>query len=126
MAEFGHEFSNGNGICIDAWGVGPFVIIDRNGKSYRFEDSDRFGPALCKANGELFANPYPGERSPFWRAHFLWRKQGRRVSYDGITCVWREPKPTVIKHMGGKHWIIVENGEEYGDTINQATGNVVK
>lgn len=87
MTEFGHNYVSGPGFHIDSWGRGPF-IIHHEGKVYRFEDSDRFGPALLKKDGELKTHPYPAERSPFWRAFDAWRRQGRRVEADGETCVF--------------------------------------
>ncbi|MBN8979327.1 MAG: hypothetical protein J0I08_22955 [Rhizobiales bacterium] len=111
MAEFGHKAYIGGGMCIDAWGAGPFVI-SAGGKSFRFEDSDRFGPHLIKKNGELFDNPWPSERSPFWRAHRIWVRQGRRTE-DGVNCIWDEPKPTKYRKIRGAKFI-VENGEEDG------------
>jgi hypothetical protein len=116
MTEFGHFSAIGNGIYIDAWGSGPFVI-DVEGKRFRFEDSDRFGPALVTKNGDICSNPYPAERSPFWRAHRIWVRQGRRLADDKTTCLWDEPKPTTIQHMGGRYWMVVENGDEDGATI---------
>lgn len=116
MAEFGHEFSNGGGMCIDTWGVGPFVIKGEQKGLWRFEDSDRFGPALIGKDGDLLKNPYPGERSPFWRAHTLWVRQGRRTEADGVTCIWHEPKPTTVRKIG-RTFFVVENGEEDGATI---------
>ena len=115
MTEFGHTGMIGNGLCIDIWGAGPFVIAV-DGKSYRFEDSDRFGPCLIKKNGELFDNPYPGERSPFWRAHRIWVRQGRRVE-DEINCIWDEPKPTIVRMLSKRVAVVVENGEEDGEVI---------
>ena len=115
MSEFGHVTYRGNGFIGDSWGVGPFVISVA-GKSYRFEDSDRFGPALLKKNGELRENPYPAERSPFWRAHRIWVRQGRRVE-DEINCIWDEPKRTLIRLIGNKVAVVVENGEEDGEVI---------
>lgn len=114
MAEFGHIASIGGGMCIDVWGVGPFTITVGK-KEYRFEDSDRFGPALIGRNGELLKNPYPSERSQFWRAHRLWVRQGRQTR-DDDTCVWREPKPTKVRKVG-RSFMVVENGEEDGETI---------
>ena len=117
---FGHKTSRwkleGHIIFIDSWGSCPFVI-SAGGKSYRFEDSDQFGPSLITLRGDIAANPWPAERSPFWRAHRIWRLQGRRVLEDGISCVWDEPKPQVVQNIGGKHYKVVENGEEDGSTI---------
>lgn len=88
MSEFGHSYSWGSGVMIDAWGAGPFAITVA-GRAFRFEDSDRFGPLLVRRNGDPTKNQ-PGERSPFWRPYALWRKQGRRLADDGVTCVWED------------------------------------
>lgn len=85
--EFGHFGSIGAGACIDSWGAGPYVITI-NGKTFRFEDSDRFGPAIIKKNGDPTKNPCPSEKSPFWMAHELWVDQGRKTEADGITCIY--------------------------------------
>lgn len=120
MEEFGHDATSGQfegqPLFVDGWGSGPFVI-EVDGKSFRFEDSDRFGPALVTRRGDICANPWPAERSPFWYAHYAWRCQGRQVAEDGRTCVWREPKPKVIQHMGGKHYVVLDDGEDGGKTI---------
>lgn len=115
MSEFGHIHGRGDGVFFDAWGVGPFVIA-AGGRSYRFEDSDRFGPALVKKNGDPLASPWPPERCPFWRAHSIWRRQGRRTE-DGIICIWDEPKPSVLRHIRGRNYMQVEAGEEDGATL---------
>jgi hypothetical protein len=114
MSEFGHIAVLSDGVLIDAWGTGPFVMY-AGGKKFMFEDSQMFGPALIKSDGALRDNPYPPERSPFWKAHACWRRQGRRV--DGITCVWDEPKPMIIQHRGGQHWDVIDGGEEDGVVI---------
>ena len=111
MSEFGHVGRTGAGFCVDTWGVGPF-LIEAGGKTFRFEDSDRFGPALCKQNGDLLANPYPPERSPFWKAHTAWVRQGRRL--DGNQCVYEPLRPTKVRHMGGRHYQVIETGDEGG------------
>jgi hypothetical protein len=115
MTEFGHTGIIGTDICIDIWGTGPFVIVV-NGKSYRFEDSDRFGPALVNRRGDPLANPWPSERSPFWRAHRIWLRQGRRLK-DEINCIWDEPRPSVVRHLGGRNYMHVEAGDEDGVTF---------
>ena len=122
MSEFGHNHLIGAlkagkesyGICIDGWGAGPFVIM-HDGKLWRFEDSDRFGPALVKRNGDPLAKPWPGERSVFWRLHHIWRKQGRRFADDGTTCVleYTEPRPSKYVRRG-RNKIIVEHGDHDG------------
>jgi hypothetical protein len=113
-SDFGHISSIGGGLCFDAWGAGPFCIV-AGGKSFRFEDSDRFGPSLVKKNGDVCANPWPGERSQFWRAHRIWVRQGRRTE-DGENCVWDEPQPTIVRKIG-RTFFVVSDGEEDGETI---------
>lgn len=122
MGEFGHAFLRGKRLCIDSWGSGPFVICIGE-KAWRFEDSEQFGPALIKRNGELCSNPYPADRSPFWRAHFLWARQGRKTGLDGVSCMWAEPKPTLIRIVG-RMITTVEKGEPDGLTVNADTGVV--
>lgn len=95
MAEsnFGHNHAvvyvagSGYAMRIDSWGSGPFVI-HFGGKSWRFEDSDQFGPSLITKNGEPRKSPWPNQCNPFWHVHKLWREQGMRLSDDGITCVY--------------------------------------
>lgn len=89
MSEFGHIAANVKGFgFIDTWGEGPFVIHFGKRKSWRFEDSDRFGPQLLKDSGELRAKPVPSQNNPFWLAHRKWVEQGRQLEADGITCRW--------------------------------------
>jgi hypothetical protein len=115
MTEFGHWHVTTADLCVDAWGTGPFLIVAGDGKSYRFEDSDLFGPALIKKNGDPLASPWPPERCAFWRAHKIWRRQGRRTE-DG-NCIWDEPKPSTVRHIGGRNYMHVEAGEEDGVTL---------
>lgn len=109
MAEFGHIGAVGSGFAVDGWGAGPFIIVVK-AKRYRFEDSDRFGPYIVGRRGQIL-DEQPSEHDPFWRAHFLWRKQGRIVE-RGV-CVWREPKPTIYRRSGRKI-VVVEQGEPDG------------
>lgn len=120
VGEFGHIGVIGAGFCIDRWGAGPFEL-EVDGKRHRFEDSDRFGPSRVKANGDICANPLWPERHPFWAAHAAWRKQGRRLSDDGITCVWEPPKPTTYYKVGRKNAVIVEHGDDGGEFIEVET-----
>lgn len=120
MNEFGHNAIAGKiadePVHADSWGAGPFVI-EAGGKPYRFEDSDRFGPHLVNRRGDVVANPWPPERSPFWRAHYLWRAQDRQLAADGYTCIWREPKPWVFrseKRGRQNHLVVLEKGEPNG------------
>lgn len=116
MSDFGHIARIGNGVCLDSWGTGPFVI-EADGKRYRFEDSDQFGPSLIKLNGDPLTNPWPSSRSQFWRAHRIWARQGRRVKEDGVTCVWDEPKPQIVRRINSRNVILVEPGEPDGKTV---------
>lgn len=92
MTEFGHYAVRIPGCCfIDGWGVGPF-IIEVYGKQFRFEDSDRFGPALVDRNGDQLKKHWPSPRSPFWYGHKCWVAQGRRIGADGVTCLWDDER----------------------------------
>jgi hypothetical protein len=115
MAGFGHASAIGADFCIDGWGAGPFVI-DAQGKTFRFEDSDMFGPSLVRKNGDIAANPWPSERSPFWRAHWAWVRQGRRLKEDRMTCVYDWPRPTTY-FVVGREMFVVERGDAGGEEI---------
>jgi hypothetical protein len=116
MAEFGHQGFIGGGMCIDIWGAGPFYITDDAGKQWRFEDSDRFGPSLLNKDGEISKRPWPAEGSPFWRAHRIWVRQGRRLE-DEKNCIWDEPKPTIVRMITKRKALVVQNGEEDGKIV---------
>lgn len=90
MAEFGHAYSSNGDAHIDSWGAGPFKIeVVAFGRSFMFEDSERFGPVPLKKNGlEIKAPGYFAENSMFWHAWERWKNQGRRVADNGVTCVW--------------------------------------
>ena len=78
MAEFGHQYSNANGMHIDGWGEGPFVLLTSAGR-FVFEDSRRFGPCLVDTRtGDPTGEIIP-EGSPFWPAWEKWRDEGRRT-----------------------------------------------
>jgi|UniRef100_A0A6H1ZAV9 hypothetical protein len=96
MSEFGHFHATGAGFHMDKWGAGPFVI-EYLGKTFRFEDSDMFGPIRLKKDGDPAENQFFAEKSPFWYAWEKWVDQGRRLSEDGITCVWSHDEPTPSK-----------------------------
>jgi hypothetical protein len=52
-----------------------------------------------------------GNRHPFWEAVSLWCEQGKQVDADGL-CVWSVPPPLKLKHLGGKHYLIVGEAKE--------------
>jgi hypothetical protein len=111
--EFGHFSAAASGAYIDAWGAGPFTIRVA-GKTFRFEDSDRFGPYLVSKDGDIL-DKQPREGAPFWRAHRIWVRQGRRL--EGDACIWDEPKQTKVVKIAGRQHVVVECGEEDGETI---------
>lgn len=82
MSEFGHFGCivpfNGGGICIDAWGAGPFEIGDGR-RSWRFEFSDRFGPLLVDEDGEPLDDQPVSESDPFWAPFSAWLRQHREA-----------------------------------------------
>jgi hypothetical protein len=116
--EFGHKYAtvrdaSGQIFHIDAWGAGPFTIHAAS-KAFRFKDSDRFGPYLLNRRGDIL-DKQPREGSPFWRAHRIWVRQGRRL--EGDACIWDEPKPTKVVKIAGRTSFVVECGDEDGETI---------
>jgi hypothetical protein len=112
MGEFGHDYGSGDGLRFDRWGAGPFIIADENGKQYRFEDSDRFGPSLIGSKGDPLTRQ-PGEHSPFWRVHRIWVQQGR-ITSAWIVCLWDEPRSTTVQMLSQRVGIVVEQGEPDG------------
>jgi hypothetical protein len=115
--EFGHSSIALRGTTICSWGAGPFVI-QSEGRRFRFEDSDRFGPVALTARDD-FRERQPGERSPFWRAHRIWVRQGRRLMPDNTTCIWDEPRPQILQRIAGRHCLVIDEGEEDGKAIVQ-------
>ena len=115
MTEFGHTGIIGNGFCLDYWGAGPFEITAA-GKTFRFEDSDQFGPSTIRKDGEITARQ-PLEKAPFWAAHRAWVKQGRRLEDDGITAIYDAPRPTIYRVIKGREIMIIEEGDEDGEMI---------
>jgi hypothetical protein len=116
MSEFGHQASRDAGWFIDSWGTGP-LVLEAKGKSFRFEDSSEFGPSLVNKAGDPMKNPWPSDRSPFWRAHRIWVRQGRRIAEDGRTCIWDEPKPQIVRRIGRRSVVIVQQGDEDGEIV---------
>lgn len=115
-ADFGHSAVAMPECHMDSWGAGPF-LIEVNGKVFRFGDSKMWGPYLATKLGDPIKAPYPGVRSPFWRAHRIWVRQGRRLADDGLTCLWHEPKPQICQRINKRNIILVEPGEEDGALI---------
>ena len=119
MGEFGHSYFGGPGFRVDSWGAGPFGLVVDD-KPHRFEDSDRFGPSRVNKDGSMPAHPYWPERHRFWIAHRAWRKDGRRLEADGITCIWDEPKPTVARRLGRKQLLVITFGDDDGALVDES------
>ncbi len=120
--EFGHIVHvgklDGYAVRCDTWGAGPFLLTVA-GRQHRFEDSDRFGPLRVRKDGSIPSDPWWPERHPFWVAHRCWVRQGRRLESDGVTCIWAPPKPTVVRHLGGRNFMMIEDGDEDGDLVDE-------
>jgi hypothetical protein len=112
-SDFGHSFVNAAGCHIDSWGAGPFVIT-AGGKTFRFEDSDRFGPSFVDRHDRIKENQLLPSTSPFWSAYSCWKQQGRRIGEDRFSCIWDEPKPTLVERVAGRHVKVISFGDEHG------------
>lgn len=73
------------------------------GRSFRFEFSHRFGPALLDKRGET-RSTLPPMRSPFWKALQLWCKQGHRVEDGHAVYDIPEPGQTFVR-ITGRQWL---------------------
>jgi hypothetical protein len=108
-SQFSFRDKHGNPTFIDCFGDGGYLISIR-GKTILFGWSDRFGPLPTTKDGRGLEL---GHKHPFWRAASLWNLQGRRT--DGRNAVWHEPKRPVLKHLGGRNYRVLEDGEEGWD-----------
>ena len=115
MVEYGHTGIIGNGICLDAWGAGPF-IMPIAGRARRFEDSARFGPMILTKNDDP-SSWQPGENHIFWDWYERWVRDGRRVEDDGMTCIVAPPKDTLYR-MVGRRRMLVQEGDRDGKLID--------
>lgn len=91
-------------VCIDIGG--PVRKIRVSSQIYWFECHPQMGPCPLNARTkEPLRTTAWNSRHPFWEAHRLWEKQGKRIGDDGF-CVWEvEQIPEhLYKHIGGKHW----------------------
>ena len=74
---FGHHGARmGNGF-IDTWGLGPLLLRYR-GKTWRFEHSNMFGPAMLTVDGNISDRQPVSESHPFWAAFSAWQASGMR------------------------------------------------
>lgn len=93
-------------IMIDIFGGGEY-FIDVADETIKFEWSERFGPmALTKKGAERALTP----KHKFWRAASLWNLQGQRL--EGSKAIWHEPKKPVLQHLGGRNFMVIEDGEK--------------
>lgn len=89
------------------------MILDGNGKKWRFEDHHYCGPIVLGKCGEPLA-VQPPEDSPFWEAVDLWYAQGKRTSdpkTGEIWCKWDRPKIQKMRHLGGRHYELVTDDD---------------
>lgn len=89
-----------------SWAVLPDFRISIDGEEYTFDWHAYCGPTPTTKRGY---ERKLGPRHKFWKVVTWWKLQGREVK-DGL-CVWRVPQPPKLKHLGGRHYLIIENGE---------------
>jgi hypothetical protein len=92
-------------IICSSWDEQTYAIVVGN-ETIRFDWSHQFGPMpITKQRRERNLR----HSHPFWRAVSLWNLQGRETK--GCQAIWHEPKKPVLKHIGGRHYQIVDPGE---------------
>lgn len=91
------------------WAGPERIILDQNGKKWKFEDHHYCGPIALDKSGDPL-DVQPPENSPFWEAVNLWYAQGKRVNDPNtgeIWCVWDKPTIQKMRHLGGKNYELV-------------------
>ena len=73
------------------------------GRSFRFEFSHRFGPALLDKRGEVKSS-LPRQREPFWPALQLWCQQGHKVENGHAVYEIPAPGQTFVR-LAGRQWV---------------------
>ena len=81
-------------------------IVDRKNRLWHFEMHRVCGPVVVDRRTEDPIDNQPSGSSPFWEAVDLWLAQGKRVK-DGDLCVWQKPTLPKMKHLGGRHYLLV-------------------
>ena len=100
-------------VCI-LYGGPERILIDGRGKKWRFEDHPYCGPIVLTGKTGEIAENQPPENSPFWDAVQLWYDQGKRTKDPNtgeIWCVWDRPTMRKMRHLGGKHYMMVTDDE---------------
>ena len=92
---------------------GPDRRIVVNGETILFEVHPYCGPMHLKRDGSVRDL---GPRHQVWRIVSLWYRQGKVIGDDGL-CQWTEPKPPVLKHLGGRNYWVVEPGDDDWDAL---------
>lgn len=98
---------DGSRAMIDSWG-GDELSIEVDGRVYQFEFSKQFGPMVLNKSGGERTLP-PRQQNLFLRAVSLWNVQGQR--FENGKAIWHEPRKPVLKHLGGQHYLVIEDGE---------------
>lgn len=97
-------------VMIDCFGSGHEFSIRVGEEIVLFEWSEMFGPLPVRKGGK---ERVLSHRHKFWRIVSLWNLQGRRI--ESGECIWHEPRQPVLKHLGGRNYLIIEDGEEGHD-----------
>ena len=100
------EFS----FMVDCYG-GDTLQIETSKGWVLFSWSDQFGPLPENKNGSVRDLP---DNHPFWKTVSFWCVQGKRLDH-GNHAVWHWPKSPVTRHLSGRHWEVIEPGEEGWD-----------
>jgi hypothetical protein len=80
----------------------PTRRVSVKGKIYLFEILTSGGAAFVTSTGK--------ERRQVptlaWEAISWWAQQGERIDEDGL-CMWDYPPKDILKHLGGRHYLLV-------------------
>ncbi len=94
----------------DSFAAGPFVL-EHAGKSWRFEFSEMFGPALVDDDGEILDRQPTSPRNPFFGPFHQWLWQGRQL--DGDRCAFDpniKGRPNIVRQRGPLDFEVVRRG----------------
>jgi len=120
----GDTFARGAAIITSFSEPADYRITDGT-RVWFFDWSDRFGPSLTNGRGTILANPFPAEKSLFWRCFGLWLAQGNRwESADGTggaqlrKAVWNEP-PIATYVIDGALIVSTDEPDGFHDQYSQ-------